>query len=202
MEAMPPAVKRVMAATDRSASANHASRWAAHLAASYNAELMLLRVLPVNNGGAPAPEEVSEAETDLAAFARELAGARGRALVKADPDPVEAILRAVDEGRPDVVVLGNAGMSGRKRFLLGNIPNRVSHRANCTVIIVNTAGDGTAAEPMIARPTGDGETRMSRRLLNRSWRIGRVFARAGLKELRNRAQPRDEETMRARARRM
>jgi nucleotide-binding universal stress UspA family protein len=29
-------------------------------------------------------------------------------------------------------------MSGRKEFLLGNVPNRVSHSARCTVVIVNT----------------------------------------------------------------
>ena len=29
-------------------------------------------------------------------------------------------------------------MSGRKEFLLGNVPNRVSHNAGCTVVIVDT----------------------------------------------------------------
>ena len=38
----------------------------------------------------------------------------------------------------DVVVVGNVGMSGRKEFLLGNVPNRVSHNAHRTVMIVNT----------------------------------------------------------------
>ena len=41
-----------------------------------------------------------------------------------------------------MLVVGNAGMAGRKEFLLGNVPNRISHNARCTVIIVNTAGDG------------------------------------------------------------
>ena len=38
----------------------------------------------------------------------------------------------------DVVVVGNVGMSGRKEFLLGNVPNRVSHNSHRTVVIVNT----------------------------------------------------------------
>jgi len=38
----------------------------------------------------------------------------------------------------DVVVVGNVGMSGRKEFLLGNVPNRVSHGTRRTVVIVNT----------------------------------------------------------------
>ena len=39
----------------------------------------------------------------------------------------------------DIVVVGNVGMSGRKEFLLGNVPNRVSHTTRRTVVIVNTA---------------------------------------------------------------
>ena len=38
-----------------------------------------------------------------------------------------------------MLVVGNVGMSGRKEFLLGNVPNRVSHNARCTVVIVNSA---------------------------------------------------------------
>ena len=38
-----------------------------------------------------------------------------------------------------MLVVGNVGMSGRSEFLLGNVPNRVSHNARCTVVIVNTA---------------------------------------------------------------
>ena len=37
------------------------------------------------------------------------------------------------------VVVGSVGMRGRRQFLLGNVPNRVSHGAGCTVVIVNTA---------------------------------------------------------------
>jgi nucleotide-binding universal stress UspA family protein len=36
------------------------------------------------------------------------------------------------------VVVGSVGMRGRRQFLLGNVPNRVSHAAGCTVVIVDT----------------------------------------------------------------
>ena len=45
-----------------------------------------------------------------------------------------------------MLVVGNAGMAGRTEFLLGNVPNRVSHAARCTVVIVNTT-DGRVHEP-------------------------------------------------------
>jgi len=54
-------------------------------------------------------------------------------------DPSAAIVRAADDANADVLVVGNVGMSGRKEFLLGNVPNRVSHNARCTVVIVNTS---------------------------------------------------------------
>jgi nucleotide-binding universal stress UspA family protein len=56
-----------------------------------------------------------------------------------DADPSAAIVRAAEDARADVLVVGNVGMSGRKEFLLGNVPNRVSHNARCTVVIVNTS---------------------------------------------------------------
>ena len=40
--------------------------------------------------------------------------------------------------RADVLVVGSVGMSGRREFLLRNVPNRVSHNAPCTVVIVQT----------------------------------------------------------------
>ena len=36
------------------------------------------------------------------------------------------------------MVVGNKGMRGTKRFLLGSVPNKVAHNAPCTVVIVKT----------------------------------------------------------------
>ena len=38
----------------------------------------------------------------------------------------------------DLIVVGNKGMTGARRFLLGSVPNNVSHHAPCSVIIVRT----------------------------------------------------------------
>jgi nucleotide-binding universal stress UspA family protein len=46
-----------------------------------------------------------------------------------DDDPALAIVHATEEHDIDVLVVGNAGMAGRKEFLLGNVPNRISHNA-------------------------------------------------------------------------
>ena len=53
-------------------------------------------------------------------------------------DPADAILDVAEENGADLVVVGNKGMTGAKRFLLGSVPNKVSHHASCGVYIVRT----------------------------------------------------------------
>jgi len=53
-------------------------------------------------------------------------------------DPADALLGLAEAERVDAVVVGNKGMAGAQRFLLGSVPNRVSHRANCDVVVVHT----------------------------------------------------------------
>ena len=125
-------VTRVLVATDRSETAEVAVAWAAELAERYAAELVLVQiVLPPNE---PDPAVTA----DLEQHARDLAGERGRAVVAVHDDPARAIVEAGERHDVDVVVVGNLGMSGRKEFLLGNVPNRVSHLTRRTCVIVNT----------------------------------------------------------------
>jgi nucleotide-binding universal stress UspA family protein len=126
-------VKRILVATDRSESADRAVGWAADMAQRYDAELLLVQVrLPENPGGGDVAEE-------LGRFAEKMAGPRGRARIAIGDDPAMTICSVADEEDADVVVVGNVGMSGRKEFLLGNVSNRVSHNAGCTVVIVDTS---------------------------------------------------------------
>jgi nucleotide-binding universal stress UspA family protein len=53
-------------------------------------------------------------------------------------DAADAILDVAEEQRCDLIVVGNKGMTGAKRFLLGSVPNKVSHHAPCSVLIVRT----------------------------------------------------------------
>ncbi len=53
-------------------------------------------------------------------------------------DAADAILDVAEEQRTDLIVVGNRGMTGAKRFLLGSVPNKVSHHAPCSVLIVRT----------------------------------------------------------------
>jgi nucleotide-binding universal stress UspA family protein len=53
-------------------------------------------------------------------------------------DAADAIVDVAEEQRSDLIVVGNKGMTGAKRFLLGSVPNKVSHHAPCSVLIVRT----------------------------------------------------------------
>jgi ubiquinone biosynthesis protein len=206
----PERVGRVMVATDRSETADRAVRWAAALASRYDAELLLLQVILPSNPGATEGGQAEATRATFAAetlrqFASELAGPRGRARVVMDDDPARAILRVAEEDSVDTLVVGNAGMSGRKEFLLGNVPNRISHNARCTVIIVNTSlldkdgkqraasMPGTAHAGRLAPESEEIEPR----LMGRATRIASVMAKHGLKELFKRADP-DTQTNRRR----
>jgi nucleotide-binding universal stress UspA family protein len=50
----------------------------------------------------------------------------------------DVLVDVADEEGAELLVVGNRGMSGFSRFLLGSVPNRVSHHANCSVMIVRT----------------------------------------------------------------
>ncbi len=53
-------------------------------------------------------------------------------------EPADALLDVAEEVKADLIVVGNKGMTGAKRFLLGSVPNKVSHHAPCGVWIVRT----------------------------------------------------------------
>jgi predicted unusual protein kinase regulating ubiquinone biosynthesis (AarF/ABC1/UbiB family)/nucleotide-binding universal stress UspA family protein len=184
-------VNRVMVGTDRSETATRAVEWAASFAERFGAELHVVQVIvpehpaDTEHGAAEATRAHSAAD-ELQRYATQLAGARGEAHVVIDDDPAMAIVRSSEEQAVDVLIVGNAGMAGRKEFLLGNVPNRISHNARCTVIIVNTTnGQTTAVRGPGASPIRSSAVEPVTRphLVTRGTRIGVVFAKHGLREL-------------------
>jgi nucleotide-binding universal stress UspA family protein len=52
-------------------------------------------------------------------------------------DAASAIVTVAEQVEADLIVLGSKGMQGARR-VLGSVPNKVSHRAPCDVLIVQT----------------------------------------------------------------
>jgi nucleotide-binding universal stress UspA family protein len=54
-------------------------------------------------------------------------------------DAADALIDIAEATNASLIVVGSKGMHGSRRFLLGNVPNKVSHHAPCSVMIVRTA---------------------------------------------------------------
>jgi predicted unusual protein kinase regulating ubiquinone biosynthesis (AarF/ABC1/UbiB family)/nucleotide-binding universal stress UspA family protein len=181
-----------MVGTDRSETAARAVEWAAAFADRFGAELHVVQVIvpahpaDTEHGAAEATRARSAAD-ELQTYTTQLAGAHGHAHVVIDDDPAMAIVHSAEDQGADVLVVGNAGMAGRKEFLLGNVPNRISHNARCTVVIVNTSnGVATAVRDPTSRSAmraADDVVVTEPHLIARGTRIATVFAKHGLREL-------------------
>ncbi|UVT15602.1 MAG: universal stress protein [Nitrospira sp.] len=203
------AIRRVMVGTDRSHTADQAVRWAAQFAERYGAELFVVQVIlpqhpATTEFGAAEHTRAAAAKDELETFVRQLAGERGHSVVVTVGDPASAILRAAEQEQIDVLVVGNSGMAGRKQFLLGNIPNRISHNSRCTVVIVNTqsAAAGSAQESVrIHKPQPESQI-TEPHLGARAVRIATVMAKHGLKELFGQPETADVSIRRQQAKRL
>ena len=138
--------------TDGSDTASEAVRQAAELASKLGAKVHLVSAYePVSEGRLR--EERQEVPGDLQWMVnpredvnQTLDGAAERLRSSGvdvetharEGDPADAILDVAEEQDADLIVVGNKGMTGAKRFLLGSIPNQVSHNAPCNVLIVKT----------------------------------------------------------------
>ena len=142
----------IVVGTDGSGTATQAVREAVDMAKAVGATLELVSAYaPVSDARLraerrDAPEDVQwainprqEVEvslSDAAELARE-AGVKVNTYAR-EGDPADAILDVAEEQKSDLVILGNKGMTGAKRFLLGSVPNKVSHHAPCSVLIIRT----------------------------------------------------------------
>jgi nucleotide-binding universal stress UspA family protein len=144
--------RQIVVGTDGSDTAGKAVGQAAELAASVGSTLLIVSAFePI--GGARLREEASQAPDDVRWMvnpredvdatletATALAEEKGVAVrtFARQGDPADAILDVAEEEHADLIVVGNKGMTGAKRFLLGSVPNKVSHHAPCSVLIVRT----------------------------------------------------------------
>ena len=143
---------RIVVGTDGSETAAEAVGQAVDLAKLSGAQLSIVsayepvskRRLEGEQQGVPAdvqyeigPREDVNLVLDAAAAAAKREGVE----VQTHPvegDPADAILNVAEQTNADLIVVGNKGMTGTRRFLLGSVPNNVSHHAPCSVIIVRT----------------------------------------------------------------
>ena len=113
--------QKIVVGTDLSKTAEVATDRAAALAERLGAELIL-----VHAGGDPGER------------LEELAERYGAEKIVQSGPPADVLVSATESSNADLLVVGSVGMSGARRFMLGNVPNKVSHHSPTDLLIVKT----------------------------------------------------------------
>jgi nucleotide-binding universal stress UspA family protein len=143
----------IVVGTDGSDSASRAVAEATRLARALGAEVHLVsafepvrgaRIAGAPDGAAkvwaPLPDAGVESTLSEAATAVRFKGLEVSTHA-VESDPADALIGVAEQVGASMIVVGNKGMHGAKRLILGNVPNKVSHRARCNVLIVATDQD-------------------------------------------------------------
>jgi nucleotide-binding universal stress UspA family protein len=142
-------IEKIAVGTDGSETASKAVEFAMDLAEKYGAQLVIASSYrPVSEGKVrqeqrDAPEDIQwsinpmqDVESTLRAV-EDRARERGLETVSSarEGDPADVLCEIAEEQGADLLVVGNKGM---QRRVLGSVPNSVSHKAPCSVVIVKT----------------------------------------------------------------
>jgi nucleotide-binding universal stress UspA family protein/nitrite reductase/ring-hydroxylating ferredoxin subunit len=124
------AYRHLLAGTDGSATATEAGRKAFELAEMLGAGVTLVYVGDPLIGAIVLEREVKERP----------GAATARTEVMEEGDPAERIVEVASRDDVDLVVVGNKGIAGPRRYLLGSIPAKVAHGSPVDVLVAKTVG--------------------------------------------------------------
>ncbi|MFZ0040991.1 MAG: universal stress protein [Solirubrobacteraceae bacterium] len=137
----------IVVGTDGSKTAQRAVAEATRLASALHGQLHLVSAYEPLRGarvvGAPAGEHLNITPDSAVQSVIDEAAADVRAggvevkVHTVTGDPADALLEVAKRENAGLIVVGNRGMHGVTR-VLGSVPNKVSHRADCSVLIVST----------------------------------------------------------------
>ena len=147
-------MKRIVVAVDFSDASLRAVDMAADLAAKYDAELMLLTVIPEFVGPDPGMQSFTgmeqirprpiavdmQAMRDRLGVVTERATTVGAGRVSSDVsigDPAEQLLAHADAANADLIVLGSRGHGRLAGLLLGSVAQKIVTHARCAVLVVH-----------------------------------------------------------------
>jgi nucleotide-binding universal stress UspA family protein len=137
-------ISTIAVGTDGTATAKEAVRQAAEIARQFGAKLILLSVYQDSPGGSAGEDVELQWASNPAARVRSILERLEEDLrlegieseTRADSgDPGKVLVQLAEECGADLLVIGNKGMQHR---VLGSVPNSVTHRANCSVLVVKT----------------------------------------------------------------
>jgi nucleotide-binding universal stress UspA family protein/nitrite reductase/ring-hydroxylating ferredoxin subunit len=123
--------EKVLIATDGSPTATEAARKGFEMAMLLGGDVTLVYVGDPMLGAIALERTGDTAPEGIAVEQRILEG-----------DPADAICDVAINEEHELVVVGNKGMAGTRRFLLGSVPNRVAHYCRADILIAKTVGLG------------------------------------------------------------
>jgi nucleotide-binding universal stress UspA family protein len=142
-------VSTVAVGTDGSDRAEKAVAFAIDMAKRYQAKLVAISSYHPISGTrlreeqADAPEDVQWSINPMEDVDAILSAVQSRGnkaglevtTVSSQGNPADVLVKHAEEQGADVLVVGNKGMNRR---VLGSVPNTVTRRARCTVVVVKT----------------------------------------------------------------
>lgn len=138
-------ISTVAVGTDGSATAEEAVREAAEMARRFSAKLVLLSAFedlgrPPGNGQDIELQWAVNSSARVRSILERAEADLGQSGIECETrvdegDPAEVLVRLADECGADLLVIGNKGM---RRRVLGSVPNTVTHKAACSVLVVKT----------------------------------------------------------------
>jgi nucleotide-binding universal stress UspA family protein len=145
--------KSIVVGTDGSETAKGAVRQSGELARALGAQLHVVSAYHpasgarIQSGGAWVPERAEwtiSRDVEVESVLGEAAGSLRATGTDVEThartgDPAGAIIDVAEEQSADLIVVGSKGMQGTRRFLLGSVPDKISHHAPCCVMIIRTS---------------------------------------------------------------
>ena len=138
-------ISTVAVGTDGSATAAEAVKEAVEIARRFDAKLVLLSAVHESSARGQDGEDVerqwewnpaARVKAILERTEAELGESGLECETRIDEgDPADVIVRLAEECGADLLVIGNKGI---KRRVLGSVPNSVTHKAGCSVLVVKT----------------------------------------------------------------
>jgi ubiquinone biosynthesis protein len=131
-------MQKILVGTDTSAAADLAVEAAVGLARAQDAELLVLYVKPpLDAREVFDPKAMPDPEVYLSRITERFPDVKTRTLSEAG-DAAETICDVAEHEDADVIVVGNRGVHGKKRWFLGSVPLGVATHSPCSVYIVDT----------------------------------------------------------------
>jgi len=118
---------KLLVGTDGSPTASEAARKALELGLLLRASVTLVYVGDPLVGAIVLEETASSAPERVKVDIRVLQG-----------EPAAAIRQAAEDEGADLIVVGNKGMAGARRYFLGSVPNQIAHDAPADVLVAKT----------------------------------------------------------------